>query len=291
MRAHVLDTTSVLRIKNVLYATDLSFAAERALPYAYGIARRHGATIYVVHAIQPDIYPFVPPTQWPKMAEDEEVFRRESKAELEKQLEDVPHDLIFERGNVAQVLARIIDKKKIDLLVMGTHGRAAVQTALVGSVAEEMFRNAACPVLTVGPNVAAKPGYVGELKRILYATDFSVVSLAAAPFAVSLARESRAQLILLHCIEHAYDDVKGLRHRLADLVPFGAELSAEPDCIVERGQPVKKILEVAEGHGADLIVLGIHTTSHRRIELDQFLHPGVFKIVTEAKSPVLTVRG
>jgi CO dehydrogenase/acetyl-CoA synthase epsilon subunit len=105
-------------------------------------------------------------------------------------LKDVPHDLIFDRGNVAQVLDRIIATKKIDLLVMSTHGRAAVQKTLVGSVAEKMFRQAACPVLTVGPKVAVKPGYTGELKRILYATDFSVVSLAAAPFAISLARES-----------------------------------------------------------------------------------------------------
>jgi hypothetical protein len=38
-------------------------------------------------------------------------------------------------------------------------------------------------------------------------------------------------------------------------------------------------------------VLGIHTARERQIDLDQFLHPGVLKIVTEASCPVLTVRG
>jgi nucleotide-binding universal stress UspA family protein len=289
MKGHVLDASAALQVKNIIYATDLSFAAERALPYAHEIARRYGATLHVVHAVQPDIYPLVPPTEWPKMAKEEDVFREESKADLEQLLTDVHHELIFKRGEVERVLNGVIEKEKADLLVMSTNGRTGLRKALVGSVAEKMFRHATCPVFTVGPAVTAKPREAGELKKILYATDFGLESLAAAPIAMSLAHEHRAQLILLHCIGRDGEDVEGMRRTLADLVPFGLELVAEPDCVVEHGQPATKILEIAEGHGADLIVLGIHGTS-QATAAESFLHPAVLRIVTQAKCPVLTVR-
>jgi nucleotide-binding universal stress UspA family protein len=291
MNAPALDTKSLLRVKNILYATDLSFASERALPFAHEIARRYGAMVHVVHAIQPDVSPFVPPTEWPRMAEDEEVFRQESMADLEESLKDVPHELIFTPGDVAEVLSEAIQKTKSDLLVMSTHGRTGVRKALVGSMAEKMFRRATCPVLTVGPGVIAKQRSSGGLNRILYATDFSVESLAAAPFAISLACEHRAHLILLHCMDHDSDTFEGMRRTLADLVPYGVELREEPVCIVARVKPVEKILTVAEEHGVDLIVLGIRGAKDGQSEAAQMLHPGVFRIVTEAKCPVLTVRG
>jgi hypothetical protein len=102
----VSNVATRLRFKNILYASDLSFAAERALPYALEIARRYGATIYVVHVIQPDGYPLVPPSAWSKMAEAEDVFREESKRDLEEQLQSVSHEMIFRPGKTWQTLSQ-----------------------------------------------------------------------------------------------------------------------------------------------------------------------------------------
>jgi nucleotide-binding universal stress UspA family protein len=71
-----LAIASQLTLKNILYATDLSFAAERALPYALEMARRYGSTVYAVHAIHPDYDPLVPPSAWPNLEQDEEIFRQ-----------------------------------------------------------------------------------------------------------------------------------------------------------------------------------------------------------------------
>lgn len=283
------DTTSQLALKNILYATDLSATAERALPYALGIAQRYRSTVYAVHVIQPDVYPLVPPAAWPSMATDEEMFRQEAKATLEEQLRGVPHELIFRAGEVWQTLSQVIQEKQIDLIVSSTHGRTGIEKALLGSVAEDIFRKASCPVLTVGSAVSAKPREHGELNRILYATDFSPESLAAAPYVISIAREHRAQLILLHCIEDG-GDVQTMLHTLHDLVPFGADLRCEPTCVVERGAHGNKILEVSEGHGADLIVLGVPSTSPHGGKKAYFYRSALYKIVTQAKCPVLTVR-
>ncbi|MGA8220094.1 MAG: universal stress protein [Candidatus Acidiferrales bacterium] len=282
------DVAGKLSLKNILYATDLSFAAERALPFALEIAQRYGSTIYAAHVIQPDVYPLVPPTAWPKMDEQEEVFRQESRKDLEEQLRHVPHEIIFQRGKAWPTLSEIIEEKQINLVVFSTHGRTGLDRLIFGSVAEEILRKAPCPILTVGPAVTAKPKQNAELNRILYATDFSPESLAAAPYAISLAQEHHAQLILLHSIE-GDEDVDAMLHTLRQLIPFGAELGSKPVCVVEHGAPAGKILEVAEGHGADLIVLGVDGSRHRL--QDHLLGSGLMRIVAQAKCPALIVRG
>jgi nucleotide-binding universal stress UspA family protein len=279
-----------LALKNILYATDLSTTAEKALPYALGIAQRYGSTVYAVHVIRPDVYPFAPPAAWPQMATDEEIFRKEAEAVLEGELQSVPHELIFRAGELWQTMSEIIHEEKIDLIVSGTHGRTGIEKALLGSTAEEIFRKASCPVLTVGSSVSSKPREHGQLNRILYATDFSPESLAAAPYAISLAREHRAQLILLHCMEDA-GDVPTMLQTLRDLVPFGAELRCQPTCVAERGAHGNKILEVSEGHGADIIVLGVISANPRLNKKSYFYRSALYRIVTQAKCPVLTVRG
>jgi nucleotide-binding universal stress UspA family protein len=286
----IWETPGRLVLENILFATDLSATAERALPYALGIAHRYGSTVHAVHVIQPDVYPLVPPAAWPQMTTDEEMFRQEAKAALEEQLRGVPHELIFRAGKVWPTLSEIIQEKQIDLIVSSTHGRTGLEKALLGSVAEEIFRKASCPVLTVGSSVSLKPTEHGELNRILYATDFSPESLAAAPHAISLAREHRAQLILLHCMEDA-GDVRTMLHTLGDLVPLGAELRCEPICVVERGAHGDKILDVSEGHGADMIILGVPSASPRVSKKTYFYRSALYKIVTQAMCPVLTVRG
>jgi nucleotide-binding universal stress UspA family protein len=282
-----LDVAGQLKLKNILYATDLSFAAERALPYALEIARRYGSTIFAVHVIQPDAYPLIPTTILPKKAQDEEVFRQESRKDLEEQLQAVPHKVILQPGEPWQTLSEIVEQKQIDLIVFSTHGRGGLGKVLFGSVAAEILQKAHCPILAVGPAVIAKPRQNAELNRILYATDFGAESLAAAPYAISLAQEHRAQLILVHSIENG-GDVPSMLHTLHKLVPFGAELRCEPVCVVEHGAPAGKILEVAEGHGADLIVLGVDGTKGF---VKKFLaRSSVFQIVAQANCPVFIVR-
>jgi nucleotide-binding universal stress UspA family protein len=283
----VPNVATRLRFENILYATDLSFAAERALPYALEIARRYGATIYVVHVIQPDVYPLVPPSAWSKMAETEAVFREESKRDLEEQLQSVPHEIIFRPGKTWPILSQLIEEKQIDLVVFSTHGGGGLQKLIFGSVADDIFRSSPCPILAVGPSVRIKPRANAELNRILYATDFKTESLAAAPYAISLAQEHRAQLVLLHSIEDG-GDVSAILHTLKQLVPFGAELRTDPVCIVERGAPASKILEVAEAHGADLIMLGIQNNIKNFGK--HLLRPGIFQIVAGATCPILMVR-
>jgi nucleotide-binding universal stress UspA family protein len=291
---NTLKPSAQVAFKNILFATDFSSVSNLALPYAVEIARRSDATIHVVHVVSPDVYPLVPPSEWHTMAEEEEEFRKLKKSELEKELQDLPHEFLFPTGDVWQRLAEVIENRSIDLLVLGTHGRTGMKKALMGSVAERIFRQATCPVLTVGSRVSARATHsvAAELNCILYATDFNPDSFAAARYAISLAKEYRAELILLHSIQNA-EDGQGTAafETLRDVVPLGAGLVSKPKCTLGRGAPADCILGVAERDHADLIVLGVRGADGYLAAATHFSSSIPYKVVTQAACPILTVRG
>jgi len=186
----------------------------------------------------------------------------------------------------------------VDLIVMGTHGRKGVSRALLGSAAEEIFRKASCPVLTVGPHVSQNTERRLAMKQILFATDFSPESLAALPFAVSLAQEHQSNLTLLNVtgkaevgeLVHAGQYAESTLRRLQSLVPAGAELWCEPKCRVEQGPEAEKIMEVAIALGADLIVLGVRAPQGGAGATTHLLQSIAHQVVVNAQCPVLTVR-
>ena len=63
-------------------------------------------------------------------------------------------------------LGQIIKEQAIDMLVVGTHGRTGFRKLLMGSVAENLFRRADCPVLSIGPNVSGTPEREARFRRV-----------------------------------------------------------------------------------------------------------------------------
>lgn len=297
---HTVEAGRRIALKNILFATDFSPCSKAALPYALSIAQRYGATLHAVHVLPSAAeMVFLSPEGWPATAEEDDKRTQALLAQLE--FDGLPHDVLTPRGNVPDMLARIVKQREIDLLVLGTHGRAGVSKLFLGSVAEEVFRRAACPVLSVGPNVSPKPGGELRFQHILFATDFSEDSVAALPYAVSLSEEDEAQLALLHVVEQPaagiadLEEVKAaLMRRLKDLVPSEAELWCHAECLLEFGPrfapPAERILRVAGDQAADLIVLGVRPV-HGKLGLVAHLASTTAKILTQAACPVLTVRG
>jgi len=172
---------------------------------------------------------------------------------------------------------------------------------LLGSVAEEIFRRASVPVLTIGPSVRKGVHSGGRFHRVLCPTDFTREAQAAAPFAVSMAQENQARLLLLHVMRDpddpratektAQDSVANLMHQLYELVPQTAELCCRPEATLRFGSPSERILEVATEHDADLIVLGVRDAAGRLGAATHLERTTAHKVVAHAACPVLTVRG
>jgi hypothetical protein len=113
-------------------------------------------------------------------AEDEKAHAEMQR--IDSELSGLQHVTTVERGiEVWPTVQEAIQEEDIDLVILGTHGRTGVEKLILGSAAEEIFRRSPVPVLTIGPGVPRSVHNGARFHRVLFATDFSPESLAAAP--------------------------------------------------------------------------------------------------------------
>lgn len=295
------ETRTRVPLKSILYLTDFSEPSEVALPFVTSIAKEYGSTIYAVHVLVPAIYPYTPPELVDCAAAAQKECAEISMQRLAAQLSGLPHEKIVSRGgDIWKTVQCEMKQHNFDLIVLGTHGRTGAPKIFMGSVAEEVFRRSTIPVLTIGPWARAKNHNGAQFQRVLFATDFTSESQAAGRYAVSLAEEHKARLILLHVIPESPSDVDLKRnaanvanttYELGELIPKGAEPSWQADTVVEYGNPAQKILEVAKQRDADVIILGIRDAATHMGAATHLERSTAHKVVAEARCPVLTVRG
>lgn len=145
--------------QRILVATDLSACSRPALDYAMLLARRFGAGIHLVHVAQPPT--FVAP-------EAIEVASQAIAAEVVDGQKRIDNELTrLEGGEIAGATGEVVvglasdvitahaNSGRYDLVVMGTHGRGGLMHLVLGSVAEQVVRRSAIPVVTVRPDRAA----------------------------------------------------------------------------------------------------------------------------------------
>ncbi len=293
-----IESSKRVLLTKILVTTDFSEVSDRALDYAIALARRYDARIYLAHVITPDPFQFAEPQLAQATYEKVRQAAEEGITDIliSGKLRGVPHEVLMEEGNVWPTLDKLINEHEIDLVVVGTHGRGKVQKILIGSVAEEIFRQADCAVMTVGPGVKGDAAKEVELKSILFATDFGPGAEKAAAHAFSLAQEHDARVTLLHVIESAaaYTEESVARQReinvvrMKQLMPPGSENWCKPEFRVTFGSAVEEILIAARESKADLVVMGAKA---RRSLAGHVPLTIAYNVVTKAACPVLTVRG
>ena len=145
-------------IERILVPTDFSPSSYAALGYAVSLGARLGAAIEVlgvydaVEGVAPDAQVVVAGGATRPLVQ---VLRERAEADMERFVSDVPGRTSVSMrtriasGKPADVICQIADQDRFDLIVMGTHGRTGIARVVVGSVAEKVVRDAACPVLTV----------------------------------------------------------------------------------------------------------------------------------------------
>jgi nucleotide-binding universal stress UspA family protein len=282
------DHSFEVKLDNVLVATDFSSASKEAVLYATAIARRHNSKLYIAHVVT---------------SRSESALMdgwRAGQAEIIEQLlanrlDGIKHELLVKSGEISEVLSQLIAEEGIDLVVVGTRGRTGVLKLLLGSVAENIFRRALCPVLTVGPNIAGQNPEIGP-ERILAATGFAAHSVFGVRFAIGLAQNLHSSVALLHVVTDAgglSGDAKirakaECLGKLRSLIPANAGLASEPSLFVEFGAAPEKILETATAWKANLIVLGLRNV--KEADTGKATWARAYEIVSKANCPVLTVR-
>jgi nucleotide-binding universal stress UspA family protein len=285
-----LQTVNKISFKNILFLTDFTEASDSAMAYAAGLARHYNAQLYPAHACDPVILTESAGTD---ILQEVENNSRERLTRLAKET-GVACIPLFARGPVEAAVPFWITEHGIDLVVMGTHGRRGLKHFIMGSIAEGIFRNATCPVLTVGPHVTARPYHDFKVENVLFPTDLGDHAQFAAQYALSVAQESHADITFMHVISE--DDTFGgdrvalvekAYRKLDEIVPSGARDWCKPAFVVEVGEPVKSLLANANTERPDLIVLGLPAGK----KFNSHFRTGVtYTIVSSAPCPVLTVR-
>ncbi len=283
-------------LKKILLATDFSPAAEKASAWAKALARRFSSHVELAHIFDPSVV-----TSYEEAIVGLPVKERwqTCMVELECLKDDISaagvdaQTTMPEGHRPCAALLRVAQEHDIDLIVAGTQSKSGLERLMLGSTAEEIIRNAACPVLTVGPNAMAPGNEPLVFRTIVYATDFSAEAAKAAIYALSFAQDSGARLYFCHVsdVHGASAEETQLRDEafqflLKKMVPESSYDWCRPECVVEHGDAAKAISELATRVKADLIVLGARKSSFWLAHIEHGLTPG---LLAQAACPVMTV--
>ena len=278
-------------------ATDFSAGARAALDCALEIARRYQSQVYLFHVIPAGVLQYVSPDSFEEAIQQAKKFAAREMRRLVDEVDcaRMVHEEILCGGEVWPLLQHFAKSHNIDLIVLGTHGRTATKKQLLGPVAEEIFRLAECPILTVRTQSEKSAFPVDGVRRILHATNFKPHSERAAALAHSLEREHGAKLTVLHVVEEQSDSSERSRGIIRDFMirRMRMGLSApcvgngEPEFQVRFGDPGEQILSVAREQHSDLIILGLRAKVHAAGQLPSAI---AYKLVCQASCPVLTTR-
>jgi nucleotide-binding universal stress UspA family protein len=291
------------KLKKILYPTDFSRCAEQALTHAVHFAEQYGAQLHMLHAVILHAYdPNNPEMVFPSL-EDEDLRRQLNELAGEKMravaaahgAEGLVVRHVEDRGiSAAAVILDYAERNDMDLIVMGTHGRRGLSHMLLGSVAEEVVRQARCAVVTVRER--QEPARWDEVDRILVPVDFSEHSRRAVTYG--------ARLQVLHVFEQQIhpafyaigktsllqvdpDLASRARLEMSRLVAEAAGPEVEVDVHVAEGKAAREIVRFAEEQASDFVVIATHGLTG----LEHFLLGSVAeKVVRHCPCPVFTVK-
>ncbi|MDX1530288.1 MAG: universal stress protein [Rhodothermales bacterium] len=141
----------MLQIRRILVPLDFSELAEEGLLYARELADKFGAELDVVHVVEepafPSFYKLGAMRIYGMVPDQEKLAWTALRKRFSPDEEGVRLHVL--RGAAESEIVRYATDRKVDLVVLTSHGLTGLQHVLLGSVAEKVTRHAPCPVLLV----------------------------------------------------------------------------------------------------------------------------------------------
>lgn len=177
------------------------------------------------------------------------------------------------------------------LIVMSTHARIGLNRTVLGSLADELIRHSATPVLLVHVQPADMPDLpVPPINHVLIALDGSALSGQIVPVAELVGGTFQAEFTLLHVLDQ--DSTSSQRAAMQNyLTAIATKFASDPACVhtvmVTADHPANAVVDYARQHNADLIALA----THGRSGLSRLVFGSVAdRIIHAADRPVLIYR-
>ncbi|MDZ7806439.1 MAG: universal stress protein [Gracilimonas sp.] len=239
-------------IKNILYPTDFSENAKHALPFALKLAKENNAKLHFLHSIE-EPYDFAP------MVEN---FKQNVTRKVEKLFEEIIEDIkeekeyesldvkshLFEGRSVYSVL-NATTEYDIDMVVMGTQGRSALERLFFGSTTSEVVQQSNVPVLVVPLH-----GEYTGFKKILFTSDYGPHDLNALKYVSKLASHHDSLLKIIH-VTKKMDRKEDLMFRgLKDFVSENISYKKLKFELIESDDLLKTVNKEVNDHDFSLIV-------------------------------------
>lgn len=250
-------------MQRIVVGVDGSDPAVAALRWAVGLARATGARIEAITVAAQA--PLASPMG--AMVDIGGQATEQANRALTHSLEQVEHDDVeidtaVQDGQASAVLLGTAEGA--DLLVLGTHGYGAIESALLGSVSRQVVTHAVCPTVLV-------PADPGQLQRFVVGVDGSEESLHALRWATDLARAVGAQIEVVTAYHYTPVGIGSpwvapvpmigdseMREAASDVLDTAVERASAADVVVERtvaeGAAATRLRDRAED--ADLLVVG-----------------------------------
>ncbi len=273
--------------KRILVPTDFGELSQLALKYAAVGAVQFGAELIVLHAERFEVPPYFLADEYEFVLK--ELRRRRQSAEnylaehVRQTLGSVVDKLTIQyrvvEAHPVEAILQTTEEEKVDLIVMGTHGRTGFQRLYLGSVTERVIRKSEIPVFVVKQkerdfidvnDPEAKP----RLKRILCPVNFTATAQLALEHAASIATRFNAKLTALYIDERGETSEEEAKEQICQWLPSEVKNLCSVEPMVRFGNAAEQILNVAVEGNYDLLVFGAERRS--------FLKAILFGTTTEA---------
>ena len=282
----------------ILVPLDGSDLAEKAIPYAKIVAKNKESEL-ILFAVSPVT-----------SADRQDKLLKAYLESTAKALNspELKISIAVANGIVAEQISDFVEKYKIDLVVISTHGHSGIKRWMIGSVAVKVIHSVKTPVLLI-KSQAASPEKA-KIEKILLPVDGSPFSKAPIPYIEEIIRGTKAKVILLQAAEPpivpSYEegrpisptwqkfkddlwaqleehDSKNLKKLEVELASRGMNVTSQ----VVRGDAPESIIETAGKENVDLIVM----STHGRTGVNRWAFGSVAsRIVEESDQPVLLIR-
>jgi nucleotide-binding universal stress UspA family protein len=268
------------KLDRLLVATDGSTFSEFAINEALTLAKRFSSKLIVVSVIKTNLEFEM---SLPQVAERDEKAAIELleliKAKASR--EDIDCEILVLRGEEPyQDIINAAETNRVNLIVMGRHGKTGIKKFVLGSVTAQVVRHAPCNVLVVPPK--------GKIKyeTILIAADDSKHNAAAAVEAVAIAKRCSSILFIVS-VTTSEAESSSAEENVKQVIELAEKESIKNEWLIVQGKPHEAIAKISNQKDVDLIIVG----SHGRTGLMDFLMGGVAeRVLGRAESAVLVVK-
>lgn len=269
-----------VRMDTLLVATDGSAFGKTAVREAINLARICSSKLIMISIVKTNLeFESVVPQV---MEKDEKEVRAHLEAvESQALKEGVDCRIIVSLGE--EPYLDIVDqaiKNKVDMIIVGTHGRTGLKRLMMGSVTAKVIGHAPCNVLVLPLNAKV------ECKNVLIATDGSKYSEAAASEALGVAKRCGSSLIVIS-VASSDAEIASAKDNVNKVSEAAEKEGIKTVPVVTTGKPYEAIIKTSKQKKTDLIVLG----SHGRTGLRRLLMGSVTELVIgHSESAVLVVK-